>query len=59
MIDKVIYSVAYNIDVPLKYKWLHLVFHASKLKPHIGAVRDTKALVVLCDTDLESKCKAE
>ena len=59
MIDKGISSVAYWVDLPLKYRWLHPVFHASYLKPYIGPAFDTELPVVLGDEDVESEYKVE
>ena len=47
------------MDLPLRYRWLHPVFHASQLKPHIGLVCDTEPPVVLSDDDVESEYEVE
>ena len=51
--------MVYCIDLPLRYKWLHPVFHASKLKAHVGMVPNVKPLVILGDNDAKSDYKAE
>ena len=58
-VDKVISPVAYHVDLPLRYRWLHPVFHASKLKHHIGPVPDTKPPVVTNNKDIGSEYEVE
>ena len=59
MINKIISPVAFHMDLPLSYRWLHPVFHASQLKPHIGQVPDTEYPVVLGDDDIESQYEVD
>ena len=59
MINKVISPVAYHVYLPLRYRWLHPVFHASYLKPHIDLVPDSKPPVILGDDDIESEYEVE
>ena len=59
VINKVISPVAFCMDLALKYGWLHPVFHASWLKPHIFAVHDTEPPVILNDKDFECNYEVE
>ena len=55
VIDEVVSPVAYHVDLPPSYRLLHLVYHVSQLRPHIGPVPDIELPVVLSDNDVESE----
>ena len=51
--------MAYYMELPLRHRWLHPVFHDSQMKPNIGPVLDTEPAVVLGDNDVESEYEDE
>ena len=60
MIIKVISLVAYIVGLSPRYRWLHLVFHALWLKPHISPVPDTEQpLVILANDFVENEYEFE
>ena len=59
MINIVISPMASCMDLSPRYRWLHLVFHASWLKPHIKPAPNTEPSVVLGDDDVESEYEVE
>ena len=59
MINKVLSPMAYHVDLPPRYRWLHPVFHTLQMKPHIGPIPGAELPVVLSYNDVESEYKAE
>ena len=55
MIDQVISPVAYCVDLPPKYIWLHLIFHTLYLKPYVGMVPNVEPPVITGDNDAKSE----